>query len=69
MGGESDKELTKVDNLGLLRKWKLSKPLNMQSFGHPMFILSQLYWCLLPTNSLTNLVKEYALIKKCHVDQ
>ena len=57
---------TKVDKEGLLRKGKLYKQLNMQSFGHKMFISSQLYWCLwleAPVK-LCKVVKEYALIQK-----
>ena len=54
----SDKKLmkTKVDKHVLLRKRKLSKRLNMQSFCHKMFILSQ------PKTYLTKAVKEYELM-------
>ena len=56
----SDKQLmyTKVDKQGLIRKGKLSKLLNMQSFGHNITGASN------QKTVLTKVVKEYALIQE-----
>ena len=50
----------KVDKLGLLRKEKLSKCQNVLTFGHKMFISSQLTGASNQKTYLTKVVKEYA---------
>ena len=53
---------TNSGNQGLLRKWKLSRRLNIQLFGHKMFIFHNFTSASNQKTSLTNVVKEYALM-------
>ena len=56
--------LTKVVQKYALIKEMSWRPLTYGINWSQMFILSQLYWCLLSKTSLKKVVKEYALINE-----
>ena len=63
-GSEEQLMSTKVDKQGLLRMGKLSKQLNMQSFGHKCSFYHNHTGAVNQKTSFTKVVKEYILIKE-----